>query len=220
MRNYQFTGAAGLFMQVHFTYDVEIWGNGWPGKAGPWPAAFRRFTYGPLPREREALPVNLHFLRDNAMRAVPLHVEATVGGLVGRGVPLSNAFQRKHLAPRRHLASAGPHRREGRGQHEQLFPLNGQGQRAPDPGLPAKVLAADDFELQSGDRRSEDRISKTVSRPVRMVQPQYGAISGRVVASVRGSEDAVGLGAAAAGYRAQLRSRGRAPVGAPRKRQE
>jgi len=57
-------------MQVHLTYDVEIWADGWADMHTRLPAAFRRLTYGPLPRERGALPVNLQILRDNGLRAV------------------------------------------------------------------------------------------------------------------------------------------------------
>ncbi len=57
-------------MQVHLTYDVEIWADGWTDMGSRLPAAFRRLTYGPPPQERGALPVNLQILRDNGLRAV------------------------------------------------------------------------------------------------------------------------------------------------------
>jgi len=57
-------------MQVHITYDVEIWADGWTDMGARLPAAFRRLTYGPPPHERGALPVNLQILRDNGVRAV------------------------------------------------------------------------------------------------------------------------------------------------------
>lgn len=57
-------------MQVHITYDVEIWADGWTDMGSRLPAAFRRLTYGPPPHERGALPVNLRILRDNGLRAV------------------------------------------------------------------------------------------------------------------------------------------------------
>jgi len=57
-------------MQVHLTYDVEIWTDGWTDIATRLPAAFRRLTYGPPPHERGALPVNLQILQDNGLRAV------------------------------------------------------------------------------------------------------------------------------------------------------
>lgn len=57
-------------MQVHFTYDVEIWVDGLTDKGARLHAAFRRLTYGPPPHERGALPVNPRILRDNGLRAV------------------------------------------------------------------------------------------------------------------------------------------------------
>jgi peptidoglycan/xylan/chitin deacetylase (PgdA/CDA1 family) len=57
-------------MQVHLTYDVEIWASSWAEMGASLPEAFRRLTYGPLPHERGALPVNLQILRDNGLRAV------------------------------------------------------------------------------------------------------------------------------------------------------
>jgi peptidoglycan/xylan/chitin deacetylase (PgdA/CDA1 family) len=57
-------------MQVHLTYDVEIWADSWNEMDASLPEAFRRLTYGPLPRERGALPLNLQILRDNGLRAV------------------------------------------------------------------------------------------------------------------------------------------------------
>lgn len=57
-------------MQVHLTYDIEIWADGWTDMKSRLPEAFRRLTYGPKPHERGALPVNLQILRDNGLRAV------------------------------------------------------------------------------------------------------------------------------------------------------
>jgi len=57
-------------MQVHLTYDVEIWADGWTDMQARLPETFRRHTYGPLPRERGALPINLQILRDNGLHAV------------------------------------------------------------------------------------------------------------------------------------------------------
>lgn len=57
-------------MQVHITYDIEIWADGWTDMGARLPEAFRRLTYGPPPRERGALPLNLQLLRDNGLRAV------------------------------------------------------------------------------------------------------------------------------------------------------
>lgn len=57
-------------MQVHLTYDIEIWADGWANMEASLPRAFRRLTYGPLPHERGALPVNLQILRDNGLRGV------------------------------------------------------------------------------------------------------------------------------------------------------
>lgn len=57
-------------MQVHLTYDIEIWADGWTDMESRLPSAFRRLTYGPPPHERGALPLNLQILRDNGLRAV------------------------------------------------------------------------------------------------------------------------------------------------------
>lgn len=57
-------------MQVHITYDIEIWADGWTDMGARLPEAFRRLTYGPAPRERGALPLNLQLLNDNGLRGV------------------------------------------------------------------------------------------------------------------------------------------------------
>lgn len=47
--------AAGLFMQVHLTYDIEIRFNSWTDWKGRSFVAFPRLPHGPLPHQRRAV---------------------------------------------------------------------------------------------------------------------------------------------------------------------
>lgn len=57
-------------MRVHLTYDVEIWCGGWSDLDKKFPAAFRRYVYGPGPEESGALPLNLRILRDHGLKGI------------------------------------------------------------------------------------------------------------------------------------------------------
>lgn len=57
-------------MRVHLTYDLEVWCFGWDRLDENFPAAFRRYIYGPPPKEFGALPLNLKILQDNGLKAV------------------------------------------------------------------------------------------------------------------------------------------------------
>ena len=58
-------------MDVHLTFDIEVWcGGGWKNLDEKFPAAFRRYVYGPLPKETGALPLNLQILREHGLEAI------------------------------------------------------------------------------------------------------------------------------------------------------
>ena len=57
-------------MHVHITFDVEIWCQGWLNLDENFPAAYRRYVYGPPPKETGALPSNLNILQQHGLKAV------------------------------------------------------------------------------------------------------------------------------------------------------
>lgn len=124
-------------MQVHFTYDVEIWIDGWTDMGARLVAALRRFGFG--------------------LDGQAAMLEATAGRMIGGGAERSSAFQRELLGQRRHLASDGGDRGQGRLQYQCLFriPVNAQGHDAPDQNLPTATLVSLNFETISVDCRSE-----------------------------------------------------------------
>lgn len=55
-------------MNVHLTFDVEIWCNGWRHLDQEFPAAFERYVYGRSKRGEYALPATLDVLNRHGLR--------------------------------------------------------------------------------------------------------------------------------------------------------
>jgi len=56
-------------LKVYFTVDVEIW-CGWEHLNDRFPAAFRRYVYGPTPSGDYGLPMTLQVLADHGLSAI------------------------------------------------------------------------------------------------------------------------------------------------------
>src|SRR5262245_56510660 len=57
-------------LDVFFTVDVEIWCDGWDDLDAKFPAAYRRYIYGPTREGDYALPVTLKILNDHGLTGV------------------------------------------------------------------------------------------------------------------------------------------------------
>jgi peptidoglycan/xylan/chitin deacetylase (PgdA/CDA1 family) len=57
-------------LDVFFTVDVEIWCDGWDHLDRKFPAAYRRYVYGPTREGDYALPATLKILNDHGLRGV------------------------------------------------------------------------------------------------------------------------------------------------------
>jgi peptidoglycan/xylan/chitin deacetylase (PgdA/CDA1 family) len=57
-------------LDVFLTWDVEIWCNGWHDLDRKFPAAYRRYVYGPTQDGDYALPFILKVLNDHGLRGV------------------------------------------------------------------------------------------------------------------------------------------------------
>jgi hypothetical protein len=57
-------------LDVFLTWDVEIWCDGWNDLEGQFPAAYRRYVYGPTRDGNYALPFTLKVLSDHGLRGV------------------------------------------------------------------------------------------------------------------------------------------------------
>ena len=68
-------------LKVYFTVDVEIW-CGWESLDDRFPAAFRRYVYGPTPSGEYGLPTTLSVLADHGLSAV-FFVEALFASRFG-----------------------------------------------------------------------------------------------------------------------------------------
>lgn len=55
-------------VDVYLTVDVELWCDGWVDIDRKFPAAFRRYIYGPTPRGDYGLPYSVQLLRDHGLR--------------------------------------------------------------------------------------------------------------------------------------------------------
>ena len=57
-------------LDVFLTVDVEVWCNGWEDLDAKFPAAFRRYIYGPTSKGDYGLPYQLRHLRDYGLTGV------------------------------------------------------------------------------------------------------------------------------------------------------
>src|SRR5262245_63636701 len=57
-------------LDVFFTVDVEIWCDGWDDLDAKFPAAYRRYIYGPTREGDYALPGTLKILNDHGLTGV------------------------------------------------------------------------------------------------------------------------------------------------------
>ena len=68
-------------LDVFFTIDVEVWCDGWKDIDRRFPAAFKRYIYGP--NGRHGLPDQLRRLSDHGLKAV-CFVEPLFAGRFGQ----------------------------------------------------------------------------------------------------------------------------------------
>ena len=57
-------------MNVHLTFDIEVWCNGWNNLDGNFPAAFERYVYGRSAKGEYALPRTLEVLAQHGLKGV------------------------------------------------------------------------------------------------------------------------------------------------------
>lgn len=57
-------------MQVHLSFDIEVWCNGWASLDQSFPAAFERYVYGRSPQGAYALPRTLEIMQEHGLRGV------------------------------------------------------------------------------------------------------------------------------------------------------
>jgi len=57
-------------MQVHLTFDIEVWCNGWQQLDQRFPAAFERYCYGRSAQGDYALPKTLEILQRHGLTGV------------------------------------------------------------------------------------------------------------------------------------------------------
>lgn len=57
-------------MNVHLSFDIEVWCGGWKDLDGRFPASFERYVYGRSPKGDYALPKTLEILARNNLQGV------------------------------------------------------------------------------------------------------------------------------------------------------
>ena len=57
-------------LNVFLTVDTEIWCDGWDNLDAKFPAAFKRYVYGPTPKGNYGLPIQLKTLTDHGLTGV------------------------------------------------------------------------------------------------------------------------------------------------------
>ncbi|WP_284615905.1 hypothetical protein [Aquabacterium humicola] len=57
-------------MNVHLTFDIEVWCNGWDDLDGRFPASFERYCYGSSQHGRYALPKTLEIMNRHGITGV------------------------------------------------------------------------------------------------------------------------------------------------------